>query len=287
MDGVSVLTSTTALETHGSGAGQADSDDDSVVSDYSEMGVPVKEHLTSIHLLQEAELRFGAAAFGLQLACGSRLRPTAVHRRPDDEDEVDFLRRQRKLNFLSLAQEFAAVKRQNPEALPFDVRRQRNDEDEDSEEDESDETALGEFATVCLADEERNDAEPNSAVQKPIFDDFCNAKSDNHAKQNASATSSLSKSVGAVDNDCAVGENCTSVATAVTVSSIPDVVKGLHDNGGICSALDKSDISSAEVVDDSCPSGVVVQCVDDFKTVGESADAVVLHSSNVDWVSVF
>jgi len=173
MDGVSLVTNS-GLELSGLGGrclgGQTDSDHDSVVSDYSEMADPVKEHLASIHLLQEVEFQFGNV-LGLPAHQLHLLRPwLAVQRRPD-EDETEFLKRQRKINFLSLAQEFAAVKTVNPDALPFNLHWPRTDgngKDEDYEE-STDVSLAQEFAAVNCAEKSDDELSQNGASDKRII----------------------------------------------------------------------------------------------------------------------
>jgi hypothetical protein len=98
-----------------------DSDDrESILSDYSEMAEPVKEHLANMQVLQEAELclNLPAQPFGC--------RHWLTMNKKSDEDDADCRRHQQKMNFLSLAQEFAALKTVNAEALPFNLHLRRS-----------------------------------------------------------------------------------------------------------------------------------------------------------------
>ena len=86
-----------------------ESENDSIASDYSEMADPIKEHLANVQIIQKEDLDMGNIGFAVQ--------PKIC--RECDEDEEDFVRRVRKTNYLSLAQEFAELKKVAPEVLPF------------------------------------------------------------------------------------------------------------------------------------------------------------------------
>jgi len=279
MDGISVVTMT-GVEMCGLGgrcsSGQTDSDHESVVSDYSEMADPVKEHLASIHLLQEAELRFGS---GQQ---SYALRPwLAVQRRPG-EDEAEFLQRQRKVNFLSLAQEFAAVKKLNPDAVPFIAHTQTNDGgnvDEEENEESGDVSLAEEFAAVsCSRGETDGEVSP---IGRSEFHIATNAE---HISQSSDTVAN----VGSSDNILPAVE-AKSNSESVMVSSIPDVVPWLHNDGDCCNVLQQSDAVSVEVDHaDDCRSSCVLTGTDDdyLKTSSElDANSVLSHSRNVDLVS--
>lgn len=101
-----------------------DSETESVVSDYSEMADPVKEHLANVQIIRCPDL--------------DPTSPTQFMVREKvlrglGEGEEEFVRRLRKTNFLSLAQEFADVKRQNENALPFNLHEERYRERKGSE----------------------------------------------------------------------------------------------------------------------------------------------------------
>jgi len=264
-------------------SGQTDSDHESVVSDYSEMADPVKEHLASIHILQEAELRFGSV-LGLSAQQSCAVRPwLSIQRRPD-EDEAEFLQRQRKVNFLSLAQEFAAIKKANPDALPFNLHRQRNDVGNNEEaSEESDEVSLAqEFAAVSFVDKTGDDVSP--------VETSCSEQVRDHGGFHSSTDDvQLSQSLGVVTNSvlCAAEEDCGSELGQV-VCNIPDVVQGLHDSSP-CDASKQPDTNCAEVDPaNTCRAPDVRSgCDDDFKTSDELvANTVTSHSKNMDLVSI-
>jgi len=286
MDGVSIVTNT-GVEMGGLGvscsSGQTDSDHESVVSDYSEMADPVKEHLASIHILQEAELRFGSA-LGLTAQQTCMMRPwLAIQRRPD-EDEMEFLQRQRKMNFLSLAQEFAAIKKANPDALPFNLHKQRNNASSKEENEESDDVSLAqEFAAVSCVDKRNDeDSEVEASCSEQVHDcsGFHSTDNNKHVTQSSDVvTNGCSSSIL-----CAAEEDCNS-ELAVMVSSIPDVVQGLHDSDS--SKQPNMNCGEVDLVDNCRSSDVLTGFHDDFtfRTSDELANTVVSHSKNVDLVS--
>ena len=95
-----------------------DAECDSVLSDYSEMADPLKEHLANVQIIQHEDLETGNTmypSFGVQ---------QKIIRSPDETEE-QFSKRLRKMNFLSLAQEFAALKRIDSDALPFDLHKEQ------------------------------------------------------------------------------------------------------------------------------------------------------------------
>ena len=290
MDGISVVTNTGLEMLCGVGvrrpSGQTDSDHDSVVSDYSEMADPVKEHLAGIHILQEAELRFGSV-LGLPVQQPYAMRPwLAVQRRPD-EDEVEFLQRQKKINFLSLAQEFAAIKKADPDALPFNLHRPRNDaSDEEEGKEESDDVSLAqELATVCCVDKTDDDlSQVGRSCSERVQDDsaFPNTTSSNHISQYSDIVTKSCSSGGF----CAAKENCSS-ELGVVVSNIPDVVQGLHDSAH-CDESKQPDTDRVEVdVADNCRlSDALTALGDDFNTSDELANAAMSHSKKIDLVSI-
>jgi len=263
---VSIVTNP-GLEMSGLGGrclgGQTDSDHDSVVSDYSEMADPVKEHLASIHLLQEAELQF-SNVLGLPAQQLHLIRPwLAVQRRPD-EDEVEFLKRQRKINFLSLAQEFAAVKMVNPNALPF-CHKPRNDGDGKDEENESlaDRSLAEEFAAVSCAEKTEDELS-----QFGPSDVHSTAADDTHIIQSSSDTAE---------------EECSS-ESAVTVCSVPDVV---HDSAH-CDVSQPSDTNCVRVdLVHECHSSDAWSGTDAGVNISDAllANSVMSHSKNMDLVS--
>jgi len=284
MDGVSVMTNTTVQDMCGVGTrrsdGEMDSDRESVVSDYSEMADPVREHLASIHLLQEAELRFGSVL---------GIRPWLTLLQRPDEDEVDFLKRQRKVNFLSLAQEFAAVKKLNPDALPFDVHRQKNGagsrEDKSENEEDCDEISLAkELAAVsCVdkTDDKFSQTVANCSELVPDSSIYCDSADVEYVSQSSST----------VTKNCSSGifysaeDDCTSEMCAM-MSQVPDVVRGLHDSAD-CSTVCING-AEADPVDSVHSYDVLTRCDDDSETIDISDNTdnnVTSHSKNVDLVS--
>lgn len=90
---------------------------DSVASDYSEMADPIKEHLANVQIIQKEDLETGNTMFPDQFSVGQK-----ISQGPDETDE-EFARRLRKINYLSLAQEFAALKKVDADALPFGLQK--------------------------------------------------------------------------------------------------------------------------------------------------------------------
>lgn len=89
-----------------------DTDPESVVSDYSEMADAIKEHLANVQIIRQEDLDSGNALPNEFLV------QRKIPRLPE-ETEAEYAKRLRKLNFLSLAQEFAELKKVDSEALPF------------------------------------------------------------------------------------------------------------------------------------------------------------------------
>lgn len=81
-------------------------DSDSAISDYSD----AIETSTDIDLIVKQDQHLNNN-FSSQISL----------QKNRDEDEADFRKRVRKINLLSLAQEFAALKKMNSDALPFDL----------------------------------------------------------------------------------------------------------------------------------------------------------------------
>ena len=90
---------------------------DSVASDYSEMADPIKEHLANVQIIQKEDLETGNTMFPDQFNVGQK-----ITQGPDESDE-ELTRRLRKINYLSLAQEFAALKKIDADALPFGLQK--------------------------------------------------------------------------------------------------------------------------------------------------------------------
>lgn len=89
-----------------------ESEPESIVSDYSEMADPIKEHLANVQIIQKEDLDLGNAFVNNFLVQPKIFRGV-------EEDEEEFNKRVRKTNYLSLAQEFAELKKVNANALPF------------------------------------------------------------------------------------------------------------------------------------------------------------------------
>lgn len=287
MDGVSVMPSI-GVEICALGAAKcSDSDRESVVSDYSEMADPVMEHLASIHLLQEAELRYGSV-LGLPVQQPYGMRPwLAVQRRPD-EDEIEFLQRQRKMNFLSLAQEFAAIKMANPDALPFNLHRHRDDDShKEKVDEESDEISLAEeISALSFVDKtDDDDVSPlgaSDSEQVQSSSGFHSTTKDGHISHSSNiVTNSCSAS-----NPCAV-EEVHNTETDLMVSSVPDVVRGLHSST-FCGTSKQPDVNSVEIdpVVGCHLSSVSTHCEDEFKASCESSNALTSQSKNMLSVSI-
>lgn len=92
-------------------------DPDSVASDYSEMAGPIKEHLANVQIIQREDLQTGNTMFANQFTVQQKIS------RGVDETEEEFTKRLRKINYLSLAQEFAELKKIDSTASPFDLRK--------------------------------------------------------------------------------------------------------------------------------------------------------------------
>lgn len=90
---------------------------ESVVSDYSEVGGPLKDLEREVHYLDRDALT-GCDLSVLDLTAGH----WQVERR-EDETEEEFQRRLRKVNLLSLAQEFAELKKIDAQACPINFHR--------------------------------------------------------------------------------------------------------------------------------------------------------------------
>ena len=89
---------------------------ESMASDYSEMADFVKEHLANVHIIRKDDLATG----NTQLPADRFTVEQKVPRFPGETDD-EYNKRLRKLNYLSLAQEFAELKKVDADALPFDL----------------------------------------------------------------------------------------------------------------------------------------------------------------------
>jgi hypothetical protein len=138
-------------------------DPNSFSSDYSEMAEPIREHLANVQIICREDLAMGntvGPGAGLPLPSASAGVPSGLERGLDETDE-SYNRRVRVTNYLSLAQEFAALKKADSRALPFDLHRSSNlskaecssssdegDDDDDSDLDEADDGRSGNTATA-------------------------------------------------------------------------------------------------------------------------------------------
>ena len=119
---------------------------ESVASDYSEMADFVKEHLANVHIIRKDDLATG----NTQLPADRFTIEQKVPRFPGETDD-EYNKRLRKLNYLSLAQEFAELKKVDADALPFDLHCDRT---------------LTDFSPTSDGSSEL-DADPSSAVVTP------------------------------------------------------------------------------------------------------------------------
>lgn len=86
------------------------------MSDYSEMADPLKEHLANVQILQSREMEstLYTNPFGVS---------QKVPRTSEETDE-QYSKRLKKINYLSLAQEFAELKKIDADALPFNLHKE-------------------------------------------------------------------------------------------------------------------------------------------------------------------
>ena len=96
-----------------------DSECESVLSDYSELGGPLRELEKDIEVVDREELKNYDCPLPDSLLYAHVISDASLERQPGESDE-EYSRRIRKLNFLSLAQEFAELKRINVDACPID-----------------------------------------------------------------------------------------------------------------------------------------------------------------------
>lgn len=95
---------------------EKETDSESVSSDYSEVVGPLRDlEENGIVIMEKCYLEKHSFSCLPKLDVENSLKKRSV------ESEEDFDRRQKKINFLSLAQEFAELKKLNAAALPFDL----------------------------------------------------------------------------------------------------------------------------------------------------------------------
>ncbi|XP_035827672.1 schwannomin-interacting protein 1 [Aplysia californica] len=99
---------------------------ESVVSDYSELGGPLKDIERDVHYLDRDTLRSEEGGDSwLELSRQEGEFESEVERR-EGESQADFEKRIRKINLLSLAQEFAELKKVDAQACAFNFHRNQS-----------------------------------------------------------------------------------------------------------------------------------------------------------------
>ncbi|XP_071086652.1 IQCJ-SCHIP1 readthrough transcript protein-like isoform X2 [Haliotis cracherodii] len=127
---------------------------ESVVSDVSEIAGPLKDIESEVQIIEREELQRGNFSF----LPGHNQKE--IDRLPGETDS-DYCKRARKINILSLAQEFAELKKINADALPFDLHKGREFVKESSPESDASsgigaEEYLTESAMTSPADAKRD-----------------------------------------------------------------------------------------------------------------------------------
>ena len=124
-------------------------DPNSFSSDYSEMAEPIREHLANVQIICREDLAMGntvGPGAGLPLPLAHDGVASGLEREPEETDEA-YIRRVRVTNYLSLAQEFAALKKVDSKALPFDLHRGGNVPESTGFSSSSDEEVAGDSDT--------------------------------------------------------------------------------------------------------------------------------------------
>ncbi|CAD5115342.1 DgyrCDS4324 [Dimorphilus gyrociliatus] len=98
-----------------------DQDVESVVSDYSEINESLREHFSNVQIISRDRLYSENSSDKEILEVNHSPFRTPLQRVPkfERENDEEYLKRVKKINFLSLAQEFAAIQRNDSTALPF------------------------------------------------------------------------------------------------------------------------------------------------------------------------
>ncbi|XP_067668533.1 IQCJ-SCHIP1 readthrough transcript protein-like isoform X1 [Haliotis asinina] len=127
---------------------------ESVLSDVSEIAGPLKDIESEVQIIEREELQRGNFSF----LPGHNQKE--IDRLPGETDS-DYCKRARKINILSLAQEFAELKKINADALPFDLHKGREFVKESSPESDASsgigaEEYLTESAMTSPADAKRD-----------------------------------------------------------------------------------------------------------------------------------
>ncbi|CAH1782272.1 unnamed protein product, partial [Owenia fusiformis] len=125
---------------------------ESVLSDYSEMGYPLKEVLAQ----NGGTYMRSSRESSTEKEAGKKLDASVLTRAPD-ETEDEFTRRLRKMNYLSLAQEFAELKKTDENALPFGLRQNAQDANTPTSESSMDESNSGSITATCTPSEPNKD----------------------------------------------------------------------------------------------------------------------------------
>ena len=123
----------------------AEPDTESIVSDISEIAEPLREHfVANVKIIHQEDLDAGNTMYP-----SSGDEPEIE--RNSNESEEDYQKRVKKINFLSLAQEFAELKKQNSSALPLNLHSSPTAYDFTDDDDLDDELSDNEeLATPCV-----------------------------------------------------------------------------------------------------------------------------------------
>ncbi|ESO02272.1 hypothetical protein HELRODRAFT_188645 [Helobdella robusta] len=109
---------------------QIESDPNSFASDYSEVNDTLKDQLANVHILSNDSLTYISSNNESLISVHQKNLDNNInnlHQKPQEnsEDDINIQKQVRKTNLLSLAQEFAALKKMNSYALPFDLHHDR------------------------------------------------------------------------------------------------------------------------------------------------------------------
>ena len=134
---------------------------ESCVSDYSEMADPIKEHLANVEIVQKEALDNELKSARDSEKTKEFVVRGKIQREPDETDE-EYNKRLKKINFLSLAQEFAELKKIDADALPFDLHKSTTElqaqaqspMSEDMSTSESSEASSGRLSTLATPSED-------------------------------------------------------------------------------------------------------------------------------------
>ncbi|XP_070173018.1 serine-rich adhesin for platelets-like [Littorina saxatilis] len=221
----------------------ADSECESVVSDYSELGGPLKDLESDLELVDREELRNYTSPFlpdslvqsypssnSSAFFSPSRSSPShpsssslltrsvcdaTSYQRRTGECEGEYQRRIRKLNFLSLAQEFAELKRVNADANPLDFHLSQSGLAKPNT--SSDKRGSLSEADQCLElDSTDGTMEKDSSSERGRTAKPASAKAESQASASANGESQASASPAKGDNSAATSaKGDKSAATSV------------------------------------------------------------------------